>query len=69
MNPEYPIGYDRAGKYARPLRPPVTLSDGTVLRHRFMDNGAQEVYIDGSASLTESQWDEYCDRLRHRATA
>lgn len=48
------------------LTPNITLSTGRIITHAFMTNGAQSANIlgDESATMTEAEWDEYCELLK-----
>lgn len=48
------------------LTPNITLSTGRIITHAFMTNGAQSANVlgDESATMTEAEWDEYCELLK-----
>lgn len=45
-------------------RPPILLSNGRLVTHHLMPNGAQGARIDGKPEMSESEWAEYCSKLR-----
>lgn len=48
------------------LSPDIKLSDGTIIAHSYMENGAQVAFCknDPVQTMTESQWLDYCARLK-----
>ncbi len=48
------------------LTPDIKLTDGTIIAHSYMENGAQNAFCkdDPSRAMTESQWTDYCTRLK-----
>ena len=47
-----------------PVKPDITLANGTVITHAPMANGATEAIVmpDGRA-MTDAEWRDYCTRL------
>ena len=47
-----------------PVKPDITLANGTVITHAPMANGATEAIVmpDGRA-MTDAEWSDYCTRL------
>lgn len=46
------------------VRPSILLSSGKLVTHHMMPNGAQEARINGVPEMSESEWTEYCAKLR-----
>lgn len=48
------------------LTPDITLTDGTIIAHSYMENGAQNAFCKDNPdrAMTEAQWNDYCDRLK-----
>ena len=48
------------------LTPDIRLTDSTIIAHSYMENGAQNAFCKDNPerAMTESQWDDYCDRLK-----
>jgi hypothetical protein len=50
------------------VREDIVLSNGTVIRHARLANGAQEAIADrDGGEMTPAEWDEYCEIIRGRA--
>jgi len=49
-----------------PVKPDITLANGTVITHAPMANGATEAIVmpDGR-EMTDAEWRDYCTRLVH----
>lgn len=48
-------------------KPGFTLPSGRAVRHEEMPNGAQDVFMVDGASMTESEWEEYCQICLNRS--
>lgn len=45
------------------MKPNITLSTGRVVYHRPYKNGATEAYLLNDETMTDDEWQEYCQKL------
>ena len=58
------LDYPTNNPYTRPLRAPVTLSNGRIVTFEHAWNGSQLASMADTLDMSEQEWQEICDFCR-----